>query len=52
MYTAIPPGAAYRVGLKKKDFLLVVSRINVTKRSDMRVLGAVVMEFSWVPERG
>ena len=45
MSTAIPPAAAYRVGLKKKDFIPVVSRLNGVDKSDLGVIGAVVMKF-------
>ena len=44
--TAIPPSYAYKAGYRRKDFLPVASRMNGAGRSDLGVIGAVVMEFS------
>ena len=44
--TAVPPSYAYQAGYRRKDFLPVVSRMNGAGRSDLGVIGAVVMEFS------
>ena len=44
--TAVPPSYAYRAGYKRKEFIPVASRMNGAGRSDLGVLGAVVMEFS------
>ena len=40
--TAVPPSCAY----KRKDFIPVASGMIVAGRSDLGVLGAVIMEFS------
>ena len=45
MSTAVPPAAAYKVGLKKRDFIPVASRLNGVDKSDLGVIGAVVMKF-------
>ena len=45
MSAAIPHGAAYRVGFKRKDFIPVVSRMNGAGRGDLGVIVAVVMQF-------
>ena len=52
MSTAIPPTAAYMVGFKRKDFIPVVSRMNGAGRSDLGVIGAVVMEFNMTGDSG
>ena len=50
--TAIPPTAAYKVGFKRKDFFPVTSRMNGAGRSDLGVIGAVVMQFHTVTKAG
>ena len=52
MSTAIPPEAAYKVGFRRKDFIPVTSRMNGAGRSDLGVIGAVVMQFHMVTETG
>ena len=44
--TAIPPSYAYKVGYKKKDFIPVANRMNGAGRSDLGVIGAVVVKFT------
>ena len=44
--TAVPPSCAYKACYKRKDFIPVASRMNGAGRSDLGVLGAVIMEFS------
>ena len=43
--TAIPPSVAYKAGYRRKDFLPVTSRMNGAGRSDLGVIGAVVLDF-------
>ena len=50
--TAIPPSYAYKAGFRRKDFIPVASRMNGAGRSDLGVLGAVVMEFSCTGAEG
>ena len=45
--TAVPLKLVYKVGLKKKDLIPVVSKMKGANKSDLGVLGAVVMEFSY-----
>ena len=45
-FTAVPPSYVYKAGYKRKDFIPVSSRMNGAGRSDLGVLGAVIMEFS------
>ena len=45
--TAVPLTLVYKVGLKKKDLIPVVSKMNGANKSDLGVLGAVIMEFSY-----
>ena len=45
--TAIPPSYAYKAGYKKKDFIPVACKMNGAGRSDLGVIGAVVMEFTY-----
>jgi hypothetical protein len=52
MSAAISPAAAYKVGLKKKDFIPVVSRMNGAGRGDLGVIREVVMQFHMVTEAG
>ena len=44
--TCVPPSYAYKAGYRRKDFIPVPSRMNGAGKSDLGVLGAVVMEFS------
>jgi hypothetical protein len=44
--TCVPPSYAYKAGYRRKDFIPVASRMNGAGKSDLGVLGAVVMEFS------
>ena len=44
--TAIPPSYAYNAGYRRKDFIPVASKMNGAGRSDLGVIGAVVMEFT------
>ena len=43
----MPPSCFYKAGYKKKDFIAVALRMNGARRSDMQVLGAVIMELSY-----
>ena len=43
----MPPSCFYKAGYKKKDFIAVALRMNGARRSDMGVLGAVIMELSY-----
>ena len=52
MSTAIQLMAAYKVGIKNKDFIPVVSRMNGAGRSDLCVIVAVVMEFNMTGDSG
>ena len=44
--TAVPPSFAYKACYKRKDFIPVASRMNGAGRSDLGMLGAVIMELS------
>ena len=43
--TAILPSVAYKAGYRRKDFIPVTSRMNGAGRSDLGVIGAVVLDF-------
>ena len=50
--TCVPPRYAYQAGYKRKDFIPVASKMNGAGRSDLGVLGAVVLEFSCTDGNG
>ena len=43
--TAVPPSYAYKAGYKRKYFIPVASKMNGAGRSDLGVLGAVILEL-------
>ena len=42
--TAVPPSFVYKLGIKRKDFIPVASKMNGAGRSDLGVIGGVVIQ--------
>ena len=50
--TAIFPAFAYRLGYRREDFIPVVSKMTGPSKTDLGVIGAVVIKFECKDETG